>query len=46
MEIYFSNNTNIESLPKDLEVKGDLDLRYTEIKSLPENLNVGGNIEL
>ena len=31
---------------EDLNVKGDLDLRYIEINSLPEGLKVGGNLDL
>ena len=36
-----------ESLtPEDLNIKGNLDLRYTPITSLPDNLKVGGDLYL
>lgn len=37
---------DIHSLPRDLEVRGNLDLSDTKIAILPEKLTVGGNLSL
>jgi len=37
---------NIPLTEEDLNVKGDLDLKYLDIKSLPEGLKIKGNLNL
>jgi hypothetical protein len=37
---------NIPLTEEDLDVKGDLDLDYSNITSLPEGLKVGGDLSL
>jgi len=43
---FFADNTPIKSLPDNLEVQGDLYLRYSAINILPKNLKVKGNLNL
>ena len=40
------SDTQIKTLPNDLNVEGYLDLSDTQIQTLPNNLKVGGDLDL
>ena len=44
--LFWKLKNDIPFTKEELNVKGDLDLRYIEINSLPEGLKVGGSFDL